>query len=449
MMNLWHYIRVFLIGACVAFAWANQNKAHADYYFAQTFPGWANCSGQSGCWHEQQYGTYSAVGDAFVAWFSAHNPGSAPWACAPFVGSPYWNMNCTNVDGPVNYVLAAYHCNGDGGTYGTANYTTCTTYVAPPTCTAGTDVSTGWYDWGTDPYSTSKRLTCSSGCQAQFEGSFVAGRQQVGGVYHYFADGSYSLTGDTCTGTDIPTADTGMPPPTCGAGQSLGTVNGSYLCVDVGTGTPVDPNSGSTATQSTNTTATTTNGDGSTTTTNTTVNTDGSTTTTTTTTAADGSSSSSSTTTSGDPLKGYCQQFPDAPVCKPSNGSFGGSCGAWTCDGDAAECASAKAVSELNCKLESDATLNGDKLLTDTGLSTAESTFNSNKTSTDISSLLQLDQRTLSPASCPGPYTVHTSLFGDLSFDVSYICQVGQIVGTFLFIGALLLAVRIVAGGVL
>lgn len=49
------------------------------------------------------------------------------------------------------------------------------------------------------------------------------------------------------------------------------------------------------------------------------------------------------------PEKEFCKENPDAPQCKKSN--WGGSCGSFTCDGDAIQCAMAKEQHKTNCKL--------------------------------------------------------------------------------------------------
>jgi hypothetical protein len=45
----------------------------------------------------------------------------------------------------------------------------------------------------------------------------------------------------------------------------------------------------------------------------------------------------------------FCEDNPDAVICKNSN--FGGSCSAFTCDGDAIQCAIAKEQHQRNCSL--------------------------------------------------------------------------------------------------
>ena len=49
------------------------------------------------------------------------------------------------------------------------------------------------------------------------------------------------------------------------------------------------------------------------------------------------------------PEQEFCKENPDAPQCKKSN--WGGSCGSFTCDGDAIQCAIAREQHKTNCKL--------------------------------------------------------------------------------------------------
>lgn len=49
------------------------------------------------------------------------------------------------------------------------------------------------------------------------------------------------------------------------------------------------------------------------------------------------------------PEQEFCKENPEAPQCKKSN--WGGSCGSFTCDGDAIQCAIAREQHQRNCKL--------------------------------------------------------------------------------------------------
>jgi len=78
----------------------------------------------------------------------------------------------------------------------------------------------------------------------------------------------------------------------------------------------------------------------------------GTTTTTITTTQPNGDSSTTTSTTpppGEDEQDAFCAENPDSPICVKS--SFGGSCGAFSCDGDAVQCAMAREQHNRNCTL--------------------------------------------------------------------------------------------------
>lgn len=188
--------------------------------------------------------------------------------------------------------------------------------VEPNNCPdAGTNHNAGMYDLGASDSATPPTTACVGGCELSYSGSGIVARQLVNGVYHYFAEGSYDHTGQTCSsGGSPPTATPDLPPPDCDSQtQDAGTVNGRFVCLD------------RTTTTTTTTTAPVTNPDGSTTETTTTTDTKtGEQTTTTTTTAPDGTQTSTTTTS---PIPGtestFCQNNPDDPTCKKDDIPWG------------------------------------------------------------------------------------------------------------------------------
>lgn len=204
----------------------------------------------------------------------------------------------------------------------------------------------------TDPGSGVSGAVCINGCTHSYSASACvgSGSSLVCGVY-----GPFTPTGQSCD-TSTPTA--GDPPAPCKFPYAPGTVNGINVCVPAGkttkqtttTATKTDPNGDpSTTTQQQNTTC---DGDKCTTTT-TTTNTGGG--------VGGGVIGGSG---SGDPASGqngttttqveqsktdYCAANPGSATCQKS-GSFGGDCSAgFACQGDAVECASAKASWEIAC----------------------------------------------------------------------------------------------------
>lgn len=193
--------------------------------------------------------------------------------------------------------------------------------TAPNPCEAraGTVVSSGMYDLGTQSQSEPDVLTCDGQCELSYNGSGVVARQMVGGVYHYFSEGSYVATSTQCAVADAPTASSGLPPVTCNpATQDQGTVNGQAVCLNkqvqdtVTESAPVTNPDGSTTTTKTETNGAT----GGSTTTTTTTNVDGSKTVNITNSYGGYSGGSGSRDSTGD---SFCQKNPSDPSCKPSD----------------------------------------------------------------------------------------------------------------------------------
>lgn len=140
------------------------------------------------------------------------------------------------------------------------------------------------------------------------------------------------------------------------SGQSFGYALGKVVCVpktDPGAATTstTQPPKSSESKDSTGATTEKTN------TTEQTICQAGACNTTTTTTSTNGAGQTTGTKTETTPGDGteqgeYCAKNPTAPACVKS--AWGGGCGAFTCSGDAVQCAMAKEVHEKNCKLLAD-----------------------------------------------------------------------------------------------
>lgn len=303
--------------------------------------------------------------------------------------------SCSTVLANCNTAWAPYNCkiytttpphvssvqaNGsEWSLYGSCTYDTCPAGQSigadglchPPPCVAGQAQSTGVYDMATSPTAAPAHTACDNGCSTEFQGSFPVGRTLVGGVYHYFGSGSWVKNGSTCTtGTGSPSSAASIPAPACASGQTLinDLTAGTQRCIGSG-GTPVNPNAAPAPNTKTEA-PTVSNPDGSTSQTTTAQNPDGSTTTTTKTTQPDGTIITNTTTanpdgSAKDPMGDFCKSNPASPMCKGQDpfcqsnpdsivckkSSFGGSCGAFSCDGDAVQCAIAKKQYEENCTL--------------------------------------------------------------------------------------------------
>lgn len=149
----------------------------------------------------------------------------------------------------------------------------------------------------------------------------------------------------------------------CTAGTCPGTVNGQSVCLPCDkskeTGTTTKTESSSTTASGASSPSSSGTSSGSTTTKTECSGGQCKTTTTTTSTGADGTTTDKTTETT-QPHSDYCTDNPKAEVCKGTESSWGGTCEAFTCDGDAIQCAQAKAGWELACALKVD---EGDPLI--------------------------------------------------------------------------------------
>lgn len=327
-----------------------------------------------------------------------------------------------------------------------------TCVVDEPVCTPETISGPGWYDMGTTPVNPPNAV-CVGGCMAIFSGSSIAGRSLVGGIYHYFAPGQYDRINLTCSsGAGLPGTVSAIPADTCGAGQAMGEVNGKTVCVDQ-TGDPVDP-VGTPATSTTTTTETPTtppteanpadqSGDGTVVTTRP----DGtSVTTTTTTNPTTGVRTITQTETPPDPVSAFCEENPTSPICTDEESSWGGTCAAFSCEGDAIQCAIAREQHTRNCTLFDTPTAlsdlgNAGVAGTDSG-TTGNPAAESNREVVPFASTLD-QTRWLSAASCPAPVSI-TIMGSPVSFDFSDMCDLLQTIGSVGVAVALIAAVFIV-----
>jgi hypothetical protein len=274
--------------------------------------------------------------------------------------------------------------------------------------------------------------------------------------------------GALCSGDSIPAVTGGTNPANtttddevCLArGGMPYTLNGVRMCLDR-RNVPAGVRFGS----SSSSTETTTNPDGSTTTTTTTqqpvtvceagaCNTTVTTTITVTTRDAQGNLTGTTTTTRTGTAPGNGVGG-DGGTCDPSRqqcgeeSRFGGSCAAgWVCDGDAVQCAIAREQYRRNCEvLEPVAGI---------GKSAAEQAAANAAAGTGVGSDFVPRQQVevaiatgerIAVGDCPAPVTVQTPL-GPVVVDVTRVCDPARWFGWIIVAAALVVAARIVAGGV-
>lgn len=272
-----------------------------------------------------------------------------------------------------------YKCTGVGTTQSaeisSVSRASCTDdpLVCTPDAVLGTG-STRWVYQGNYPGLTWEGGGyCISGCKYDLYGWEGYDKQSNMSAARGYMKGS----GQSCSPTNPPkTDDPGVPgatsdsspsPSACKVGDVpyTGTVNGKTVTVcgapskTSGTQTETTTNSSSTTTNNNGTQTTSTTNTGDSKTTKTTCE-NGTCTTTTTSSSSSGGgsgtsggSSSSGTQTKTESQESFCKANPQALVCKQQDeSSFGGSCGAFSCSGDAVQCAQARAAHDLLCEVK-------------------------------------------------------------------------------------------------
>lgn len=334
-------------------------------------------------------------------------------------------------------VNAAYCNSVKGPYYGTRSV------AAPGTTAAGSSVTFCVGSLG--PASDGSVVSCEATGTIDTMGTYDNGT-----VVGWVSRGSY--TGNTCGSSaprsaSTPTTSTAgtpcndpssCPPP---AGQCPGTVNGVTVWKPCG----------SSSTSSTKTDHTT-NPDGTQSTVSTgkqtTCGSDGNCATTTTTTTTNGTNSpTTSTTTTTQSKSDYCAANPKDVQCAGSGNSessFGGSCEAgFTCSGDAATCAIAKASWDSRCVLTgtpdtSDAAYV--QATTAMSLHGADPSDHPGKNPSVVDLSTYIDKSNPYSSSCPGDYTIVAGgPVGSIVVPLSSACSVFVMMGN-LLVGLTLLA---------
>lgn len=246
---------------------------------------------------------------------------------------------------------------------------TITQQCQPPCHAAGTAGGSAYVS----PYTTLPKAICRDGCKLNVGGTghqipwsngttlhvvnglvhtseFCSGDIN-GGAEGNGEDESYDGPEDLDPISVTPDDD----PPRCGAGQCPGTVNGVMVCVScTDVATPEKPVTQYDKKTETTTTGTPPNQTTETKSTETKSTHDGSGTVTSTTTTSTTKTDANGTTTKEEgktekkeSQESFCKENPTVAFCK--NGKWGGGCDAFTCEGDAVQCAIAKEIHQRNC----------------------------------------------------------------------------------------------------
>lgn len=302
---------------------------------------------------------------------------------------------------------------------------------------------------------------CTGGCKVKGGSTACAGGS-------CFLTGPYRNTGQACSSSNNTPPANATATSCAQQGQGVGTVNGVSVCAPATSSstttqaTKVSTSASGVSSTSTQEKDVVNNGDGTSTTTTTTTNGDGSTSTTTTTGptsvignngAAPKSSGSSATAASGSsPTTDFCAAHPTSSVCITS--SFGGSCGAaFTCNGDAVQCAIAQDQHQRNCQLFEPSTTGGDgavqaqrgaQAVADGDHPSWSPSTPGNESSTTIDFSSQIDATNPFGSSCPADQVLPLVGAASVTIPFSSFCGSLQLAGALILGVAWLAAAGIV-----
>lgn len=172
------------------------------------------------------------------------------------------------------------------------------------------------------------------------------------------------------------------------------------------------------------------------------------TTTTTSTTKTDGNGTSTteqSKTEKKEPQESFCKDNPTSAFCK--EGKWGGSCGGFTCDGDAVQCAIAKEIYQRNCEGVASNKYTDLSDAAEAGTDTGANYVQGQKDAPGLDVQAKFNQSVqASPiaASCPSSRSV--ALPGGNSLEISFEkpCEYASVLGRFVEAFAYLFAALIV-----
>lgn len=151
----------------------------------------------------------------------------------------------------------------------------------------------------------------------------------------------------------------------------------------------------------------------------------------------------------GDGTRGFCQENPDSPICKKS--AWSGDCDvAPSCDGDAVQCATAKAVWEHRCvnkwaEKTNDLASGVDqtKLFGDMDKATAALNNDGSKDWDVLAKFQEKRQNYLTFASSCSPDLSFDFKGQHYQFDTTILCQLGIVVKILLHLGAFMVLIRL------
>lgn len=283
----------------------------------------------------------------------------------------------------------------------------------------------------------------ATACFGACQGSIVSASNQFMNAGVQVISGEWELTGLACSDGTVATLGTPTAAP---PGKCAGEVNGVTVFLPCSASTPgVSVSANKTTTTKADGTTVVNNG---TTTTNNYGGSVSTSTTNTTTTTAPGGTPQTETTQKKEekPTDSFCKENPNSPLCKTS--SWGGSCAAFACDGDAVQCAIAKEQHSRNCKLYDTATALstlGDQVTA--GADPLAATLPSSSNPSVVNLPSSFDQSNVLTGGCITDLTL--SIRGTpFIVPLSAMCPYLEIMGSLLVAISLLSGVRLALGGI-
>lgn len=417
-------------------------------------------------------GVFSLQWDG-VKWYCYYSPSvwvyinGWQWVC-PANSNNAHNNHADHAGGIGMCVTTVYTCPANSTLSGT-NCTCNSGYVesggacVAPTCPTGQSVSYTEFvqhQFGGNSYGPLLIRIGGSEVQVNIDGTYckaTLGNQQECFQYVDAPTKTYCTYSATTTGALANTQNPGAESPTlpssqtpntsnpCPEGYSYGTVNGIGTCLSSGSSPATTSTPAPTPSVTQQSTTSSTSGDVTTTVTTTTTN-NSVTTTTTTVNNVTGEKTVTSETkgvAAGDGKAGatdqaqFCRDNPESPICKVS--SVSGSCETFTCNGDAAQCAIAKAAQEMRCEMLKDGAKRelGAAIINGTDPDAENLPKPSNPTVVDVAGSISTTEGFLGTNSCPGDQSY--SILGQ-----TIVIPFDQFCTSLQFMGAVLVAVTLI-----
>jgi hypothetical protein len=456
---------VSLTGGTHCQVYFNSSTSNTYHYLGPTSNPGSACSPSLGGGYT---GSYHAASNSYMFTVSPYNLAVPGYNCPNYTGATA--PLCTLVDAP-------YTCPPNSTISGSGSTATCTcnsgfdqsgsTCVPQPSCPVNTSAGIQhWFrgydtnlDGTTDNAITDRSSSglCVAGCVVKGSHLQSGADPQTdcyamnGAPTKIYCSNNFENTGALCSASPAPAPDTPSTSNPCPTGQTYGTVNGIGRCLASSSATTPPP---APTTKST-TSNTVDNGNGTSTTTTITTTNNSTTTTTTIINNTTGATVSSTTTEKltekpKTEQQKFCEDNPNSPMCKIS--AWGGSCGGYTCDGDAVQCAIARLHHQFACDADtsSEAGFYRDGVSAMPTAGDAAAALNRDG-SADINvggmwnSEMAAGHITMRGGACPAPVTL-TFLGYTLNIEFDLMCAFAEIVRYLLLAAVTLLSFRILLG---